>query len=557
MQPLISAILPEVILVAVACVLFLIGITSSAHVRKAAPVLAVIALMSVFALQLFRITGESVPADPWNTFRVDALAQYVKLLVSGVGVLLVLVAWPISRTATRSPGMDLGQETGEFFGLMLLSITGVFLVAGANDLILFFLGIELASIPTYIMVSISRPLPQAQEAGVKYFFLGAMSAALLLFGFSYLFGSTGLIHLDQIGSVFQNSVQTSGGLTGLQMLGVLMVLCGLAFKMAAVPLHFYAADVYQGAATQVTAFLSFIPKTTGLIAIVKLLQMVGGPDYAIPAIVVKLLLVVAILTMTAGNVLGLLQHNVKRVLAYSSVAHSGYLLAAVAALAGAHNLLPASEAALVHQSALVGLLFYIGAYGVMSVASFGILTLLPSRGDEIATSAETFDDLTGTGRSHLILGLCMAIACFGLTGVPLTTGFIGKIYILRPALELSQLSTGMFVLVIAIVVNAAISAAYYLKIVNAMFVRTDHHLAAHLHGGHPAHHYAGTHGHDRPGHEGLEAAPIRFAVVLACAITLMMGIPIFPFANAVTDRVREALVHPATKTPPFASASTK
>jgi len=326
------------------------------------------------------------------------------------------------------------------------------------------------------------------------------------------------------------------------MLGVLMVLCGLAFKMAAVPLHFYAADVYQGAATQVTAFLSFIPKTTGLIAIIKLLSMVGGPEWAIPGTLVKLLLVVSILTMTVGNVLGLLQFNIKRVLAYSSVAHSGYLLAALTALAGAHQLLGPAEALKVQQAALVGVLFYVGAYGIMSVASFGILTLLPTRGEQVATSAETYDDLTGTGRSHLILGLCMSIACFGLTGVPLTTGFIGKVYLLKPALALSDLSTGMFVLVIAIVINAAISAAYYLKIVNAMFVRTDHHLAAHLHGGHPAHHYAGAHGHDRPGHDGLSAAPIRFAVVVACAITLMMGMPIFPFANLVTERVSKALV---------------
>src|SRR4029453_1655819 len=180
-------------------------------------------------------------------------------------------------------------EAGEFFGLMLLSISGIFLVAGSNDIILLFLGIELASLPTYIMVSISRPIAVAQEAGVKYFFLGAMAAAIMLFGFSYLYGTTGLSKLDDIRvalSLGASSTEAFAGapqpvaLSGWKMLAVVMVLAGFAFKIAAVPLHVYAGDVYQGAATPVTALLSFVPKTSGIVALTKLIFVAGGNSWA-------------------------------------------------------------------------------------------------------------------------------------------------------------------------------------------------------------------------------------------------------------------------------------
>ena len=173
----------------------------------------------------------------------------------------------------------MGAEAGEFFALMLLSIAGLFIVAGANDFMLLFLGIELASIPTYIMVSISRPLAVAQEAGVKYFFLGAMAAAVMLFGFSYLYGATGTTKLDQI----QAAMSPATGFTPWETLAVVMLIAGFAFKMAAVPMHVYAGDVYEGAATPVTAFLSFVPKASGFVALLKILYAVTGGTWQSPA----------------------------------------------------------------------------------------------------------------------------------------------------------------------------------------------------------------------------------------------------------------------------------
>lgn len=469
MNVLFQAMLPEVILAAVACALFLLGVSSKVSVRRAAPWVALAALVFVFGWQLWRPEMNETLADPYGTFRIFYFAHYIKLLAAGIGILLVLLAWPTNSDATGNSALNFGQEAGEFFGLMLLSITGLFLVAGANDIILLFLGLELISIPTYIMVSISRPLAAAQEAGVKYFFLGAMSAAIMLFGFSYLYGTTGTTNLREIAAVFQT---TGTGLksapTAWQMLAVVMLIVGFAFKIAAVPLHFYAGDVYQGAATPVTAFLAFVPKAGGFVALIKLLFVVGGGAWLVPEQIAKLIWVLAVLSMTVGNVLGLLQFNVKRVLAYSSIAHSGYMLVGLTAMLYATD-------ATARNDALQGVLFYLAAYGIMNIGAFGVLMLLPAkpgsgRGGHVpaATSAETFEDLAGQGKRYPALGLAMTVCCLSLTGIPLTVGFFGKFYLIRPALN-----TESYWLVIITMINAAISAAYYLRIIAAMFLRGE------------------------------------------------------------------------------------
>src|SRR2546430_66563 len=236
MTSLFQAMFPELVLITAACVLLLMGAMQSVAARKAVPIIAVAALLFVFFYQLMQDSGlAKMLADPFGTLRVFNFAQYIKLLAAGVGVLLILLAWPSNRDATGNAAIDYATEAGEFFGLMLLSIAGVFLVAGANDIILLFLGIELASIPTYIMVSISRPIPAAQEAGVKYFFLGAMAAAVMLFGFSYLYGTTGLINLNAIGERFRASAASplSGSqLNSWQLLAIIMLIAGFAFKIA-------------------------------------------------------------------------------------------------------------------------------------------------------------------------------------------------------------------------------------------------------------------------------------------------------------------------------------
>ncbi len=573
MASLAHVMLPELILIGVACLLFLLGVSARVTSRRLAPVLALAALVIVFLMTLRAVaSGSGVEQDDWNTIRLGDFSQYIKLITSGIGILLVLLAWPTNADATGSASMDTGHDTGEFFALMLLSLSGVFIVSSANDIILLFLGIELASIPTYIMVSISRPLAVAQEAGVKYFFLGAMAGAVMLFGFSYLYGTTGETKLDRIAQTFhpqsalvtpsgaagaggmRDSIETTrpasenwrellvadpaGAMTEWKMLAVLMLLAGFAFKIAAVPLHAYAGDVYQGAATPVTAFLAFVPKTSGFVAIIKLLSVVGGAGWEVPPQVVKLLWVVAVLTMSFGNVLGLLQYNVKRVLAYSSIAHSGYMLVGLTALVSAAGA-SAQDARRVQGEALQGVLFYLAAYGITNAAAFGVLMMLPSRearyaaapgtatpggaareSTRPATSAETFEDLAGQGRRHVGLGLAMAVSCFSLIGLPLTVGFLGKFFLIKPALD-----SRSYWLVIITMINAAVSAAYYLRIVATMFLRTES---------------QGAPGTAAPGAARAEPARISWAGPVTVAIVLsVIGTLAFGFIPAAANRLSE------------------
>ncbi|MGD0460967.1 MAG: NADH-quinone oxidoreductase subunit N [Tepidisphaeraceae bacterium] len=458
MKDLLIAMLPEVVLCTAACVLMLMGVSNKASTRRGAPVLAILALIVAGVSQFSAIAGSAPRVDlRWNTVHIYEFARYIKLLSSAIGVLLVLLAWPSDREATGGPAHHFGAEACEFFGLMLLSIAGIFIVAGANDIMLLFLGIELASIPTYIMVSISAPRAIAQEAGVKYFFLGAMAAAIMLFGFSYLFGTTGTTRLD----VIAERMDSLTPMNPWQILAVVLLIAGFAFKMAVVPLHFYAGDVYQGAATPVTALLSFVPKITGFVALLKVLFAVTGGTWHIAPQIVKLLWVLAALTMTVGNVLGLVQVNIKRIFAYSSIAHSGYMLVGVTALVSTADYE-------IQSTALQGILFYLTAYGLMNVAAFGVLILLPSRLHQPATSAETFDDIAGAGREHTLLGLAMAVSCFSLIGLPLTVGFFGKFFLILPAWK-----ADLTWLVVILVVNAAVSAGYYLRIVSAIFLASE------------------------------------------------------------------------------------
>jgi NADH-quinone oxidoreductase subunit N len=501
--------LPEIILCSVACVLFLWGISNRPAMRKLAPVLAIVALGVAF---YYAYGSDELTDTKWHTIYIYSFARYIKLLSAVIGILLVMLAWPSNADGTGGRALNFGSEAGEFYALMLLSIAGVFIVAGADDIMLLFLGIELASIPTYIMVSISRPLPVAQEAGVKYFFLGAMAAAVMLFGFSYLYGTTGTTKLTGIEAIMRPMHPSTW-----QMMAMVMLIAGFAFKMAVVPLHVYAGDVYQGAATPVTAFLSFVPKITGFVALLKVLYAFTGGTWQAPHEIVQLLGWLAVLTMTVGNILGLVQiSNIKRVFAYSSVAHSGYMLVGVTALVATND-------PLVQTPALYGVLFYLTAYGLMNVGAFGVLILLPSRQNLPATSAETFDDLAGQGRKHLLLSLAMAVSCFSLIGLPLTVGFFGKYYLIAPAFR-----AGQTWLVVLLVINAAISAAYYLKIVATLFLGT---VPTRPRFGSPA-----PANVDGPIHHPF---PVLVSVGVSMVAVLWLGI-VLPATSRLTDRTAEA-----------------
>jgi NADH-quinone oxidoreductase subunit N len=510
--------LPELILLVAAAVLFVTGASVMPTARKAAPVVALGALL----LALSGVLMSDAPVSPRaasGLLSVVGFSLYIKAAAVGVGIFFVLLAWPTSKDGASNNAISFNTETGEYFALLLLALAGVCITASANSLPTLFLGIELASIPTYIMVTMSRPQVAAQEAGIKYFFLGAAAAALMLFGMSYLFGATGMVRFDDIARVLSDMRAGGAGMPPMVTLAVVLMLLGFGFKLAAFPMHFYAGDVYQGAATPVTAAISFIPKVTGAVAIISILHVVGGNDvgaWALDEKIVRLLWIMAVLTMTIGNVLGLLQHNVKRVMAYSSIAHSGYVLAGIATLATAAT----SD---LRTDALAAVAMYLLAYGVMNTCVFGVLMLIPSRRPAQATTAETYDDLAGTARKHPLLGLAMAVGCLSLIGVPATVGFFGKFYLIRPAIISGN--TTLLWLAIFIMVNATISAAYYLKIISVMWAKSDFGSAPDVL---PDNAMADA---SSPGTTGRRAAasclcspPVGIAVVLCVTATVVFGV---------------------------------
>jgi len=470
-----AMLVPEIIMIATAFVVMIIGLSPNRAIRKGTLGLSAAGLLVAGAALLFS-EQLGLPAVP-------AFAMYVRLAVVGVGLLLLLAAAETpdeSHADDLTPGaFDPGNVArGEFYGFFMLSLVGAMLCATADDLIWLFLALELTSLPTYVMVATAREHRQSPEAGVKYFFLGAFAAAIFLYGFTLLYGATGTTLFTPLGGdnlIGITRVFAEDGVNALAMVGLLLAVVGVAFKMAAVPMHAYAADVYQGAATPVTAFLAFVPKTAGFVAMMALVSLVGWPIYAAAgetgygAGLFWLLWIMAVATMFFGNTLALRQTNVKRVLAYSSIAHSGYMMVGLIAGPGAGG------AAAPVRNGIAAVLFYLVIYGVMNLGAFAVLGLLRRRGEE----AQTYDDLRGLARRHPGLAAAMAIAMFALAGLPPIVGFWGKLYLIGSALgagaDGAATDPRMVWLVVLLVIASAIAAVYYLRIVGACFIAEPSH----------------------------------------------------------------------------------
>ena len=444
-------ILPEIWLFFGAVVVSMMGLSRRKLLRDAVPFVVCFFLAAAMA---------AIPwiyGDKLRLARADLLmpqlGPYVKMIVCGIGIVLAMLSVGLvdrgiedAIKSGRARFDPLKLSRGEYFAFFLLSLIGAMLVCNANDLIWLFLALELTSLPTYVMVAISRPSPKAQEAAVKYFFLGALAAALFLYGFAFLYGSAGSMELTVIREEFAKQA-AGGGLDRLAIVGMILALLGVSFKIVAVPMHFYAADVYEGAAAPVSAFLAFVPKTAGVVAMLLLLGTVGwtghsGPGtVGLPQPILVTLWMVAVLTMTLGNVGAMLQSSVKRLLAYSSIAHSGYLLIGI--IAGP-------------QMGINAVLLYLLAYGVMNTVPFAVLAGLQRRGEEI----ETLDDLAGLRHRYPLMAVAMAVAAMSLIGFPPLLGFVGKFSLLVAGFQAHHVP-----LVVIALINSAISAWYYLKLV--------------------------------------------------------------------------------------------
>lgn len=456
---------PEMIMLTGAVACLATGLAPQAAIRKATPWVAAATMVLAWIVTL----GSPVTEHPLG---FGGFVPYVKCLALAMGLILLMINVGLpdklrqSISAESSKVFDPGNcVRGEFYCFFLLSVTGVMLTAGATDLVWLFLALELTSLPTYVMIATSRDRLVAQESAIKYFFLGALSAAVFLYGFAMIYGATGFTEFGQIAAAVAE--MPGGQPSQLMILGLVLSILGLCFKIAAVPMHVYAADVYEGAATPMTAFLAIVPKTAGFAALILVIGLVGWNP--LPEPIAYLLIGIAVLTMTVGNVLAIIQTNLKRVLAYSSIAHSGYLLTGLVAGFTPENVAHSSEAI---QGGAMGngvaaVLFYLLAYGMATAGSFAVLACIKAKhADDGDTEHDTvtYDDLSGIWWKNPVLAGIMLVAMLSLVGMPPLAGFVGKVYLIG-----STFTAGYAALAIVIVLNSAISAGYYLRIAMACF----------------------------------------------------------------------------------------
>jgi NADH-quinone oxidoreductase subunit N len=446
----IHALVPEIVVGLAGVLCLALAMARSSRVADWAKPAALVGLLSamIVALTQSHLTGRA------SELVVDPLVAYGRAMLCGVGAIVVLSAW-----ALPAPG-----RIAEMFALLLFSVLGAMLTAAADDLVLLFFALELVSVPTYAMVAAGSNSSAAREAGLKYFFLGALSSALTVYGFSFLYGAAGTTSMlgGIDGASVAAGIQARLSSNPFAWLGIVLAVLGLAYKVAAVPMHFYVADVYQGAAAPVSAMLSYVPKFAGLVAMIKILSLVGWP---LPGTLYALIWLMAAATMTVGNTLGLLQDNVKRMLGYSSVAHSGYMLLGLlvgpAVLGGTGPL----------QDGLAAVLFYIVAYGIMNIGAFTVIAYLA---DEHGQEPQLLQAFTGVGRQRPGAAVALTFCVFSLLGMPPTAGFFAKVYLFGSTLSLAQSSTlapWTNALVVLALLNTAVSSGYYLRIIGAAYIR--------------------------------------------------------------------------------------
>src|ERR1044071_8062960 len=384
------------------------------------------------------------------------------LLVAGL-TLLISTVWVYGEQL----------PAGEFHSLLLFATVGMMFMASGNDLVIIFLGLEILSIATYVMAGFRRTDVRSNESSLKYFILGSFSSAFLLYGIALVYVATSIVEPGPGGSLSRIVAGTTNiaeiaqrvgqaQYPALLFAGAAMMLVGFGFKIATAPFHIWTPDVYEGAPTPVTAFMAAGPKAAGFASFIRVfvfafpfVAVAGSISGQIHAAWLSALAVLAIITMTVGNVVAIAQNNVKRMLAYSSIAHAGYALV---------GFIAAGAAADIEQrnSAIAAVIFYLLTYAVMNLGAFAVVQLIARAGDR-RTEVE---DYNGIGFKAPWLAFALSLFLLSLLGMPLTAGFIGKVMVFRAALD-----QGYFALVVISVLNTAVSAYYYLRLIIVMFFR--------------------------------------------------------------------------------------
>src|SRR5438128_5403779 len=395
---------------------------------------AITGLAAVLVASFF--VAPSWPLDQatgfWSFYTADRLSIFFKqlALLTTILVLIMMIDYaPVVRG--WFPGSTPQAGLGEFFAVPIFTCAGLMYMASAIDFIFIFVSLELVTISFYVLVSFTRRNPATLEAGVKYLVLSALSTAFFVYGITWLFGATGQTNLQRITIALTNPSTEQGA----ALFGMVLVLVALGFKIAAVPFQIWVPDVYQGAPTPVTAYLSVGSKAAGFVVLLRVLR----PFLTLPQ-TQRLIVLIALLTLIYGNLAALPQANLKRLLAYSSIAHAGYLLIGVACFDGG------------------AVIFYLVAYLLMTLLSFAVLVIVSQRtGDRIS-------DFDGLAKRSPFLAFAMLIGMVSLAGVPFTAGFFGKFFIFYAAIAQRQAA-----LSVVGVITAACGVYYYLKVVRAMY----------------------------------------------------------------------------------------
>lgn len=427
-------ILPIATLIGWACLLLLVEVFLPKGNKNIIPFLSIVGLVLTIILTV-KQSGTTVTAFK-DMLILDAFSNYLTLLVLGTGLFSIGLA---------KDYLDrMGWYKAEYYILMLFSISGVMLMTAAADLIVVFLALELLSIPLYIMAAVAQPNPQSEEAGMKYFLLGAFAGGFILYGIALVYGATATTNLHHILVTVSSGIENPAFLV----IGAALILIGFGFKVAAVPFHMWTPDVYEGAPTPVTAYMAVAAKIGGFAALLRIFIVAfpaAGGDLA------PVIFGVVTATLLIGNLAALAQTNIKRLFAYSSISHAGFILMAFIT----YNLPE------IYPEAVAASLFYLLTFAIASFGSWAIvISLEKAEGKGLA-----LEDYKGLGKKYPVLGISMLVFMLSFAGIPPTLGFAGKVYIFRAVIMADQIGLA-FIGVLA----SLISAYYYLRLVIFMFM---------------------------------------------------------------------------------------
>jgi NADH-quinone oxidoreductase subunit N len=452
------------------------------------PAAMAVSLGGLAIVAIVTVSTGSTTADAFGgAYRLDALTTFLDLLFVAVIAFTILFA----RDYLAARDLPLA----EFAAVLIFAMSGALLISASADLLVLFLGLELMVLPGYLLAGFAKRDALSTEGAIKYFLLGSFSSAIFLFGLAFVWGLTGTTRIDAVAADLARIVAGTAPLSAGMAMGLAFLTTGVAFKIAAVPFHYWTPDAYQGSPTPVTGYLSVGPKIGAFALILRLFVGALGPlreDWLV------IIVVLATVTMTLGNLVAISQDNVKRMLAYSSIAHTGYMLVGLAAWASPNSRIDGLE----------GLLFYGAAYSFMNLGAFAVVAALQRRRG-VSSAIETF---AGLGRREPALAILMTLFLLSLTGIPPTAGFFAKAYVVLAAVEAGGPAG---ILAVILVLNAAVAAFYYLRIVVYMFMRE---------------------GKDTPVVE--KSGLLRLGLAGTAVLTVLLGLFPGPLVRVVEDAAR-------------------